>query len=158
MYTMEAFEDLEYCGCDKSITGKERIIKAINVQDPHVKKTILDCLKEKRIVLSKLRKDKLSTRTSLYIEYLVSFLSNPNIIIDHVHGRRKLGETVSQGTVVVAVIVTAIFTMCLAGLLFYCYIRKHGGIQNNDEKPLLSLSMGKKKFKFHYHFHFLMLS
>ncbi|KAI3825779.1 hypothetical protein L1987_07419 [Smallanthus sonchifolius] len=105
-------------------------------QDPHVKKTILDCLRDKRIILSKSRKDKLSRKW--YVEYLVSFLHKP----DDASGRRRLAESVSQGTAVV-VIVTAIVTLCVAGLLFYCYVRNFGlaGIQN-DEKPLLSLSMG----------------
>ncbi|KAI3717880.1 hypothetical protein L1987_69787 [Smallanthus sonchifolius] len=106
--------------------------------DPHVKKTILDCLRDKRIILSKSRKDKLSRKW--YIEYLVSFLHKP----DDASGRRRLAESVTQGTIVVVVIVTAIVTLCVAGLLFYCYVRNFGlaGSQN-DEKPLLSLSMGK---------------
>ncbi|KAI3688565.1 hypothetical protein L2E82_46216 [Cichorium intybus] len=137
IYTMEGFEDLQYCVGDKTLIGKERLFKAINVQDPLVKKSILDCLKEKRIVLSKLRKDKITTRW--YIDYLVSFLRKHN----NTPARRRLAETVSHGTVIVAVIVTAIVTLCLAGLLFYCYIRNYGaaGIQN-DEKPLLSFSIG----------------
>ncbi|KAI3673770.1 hypothetical protein L6452_39900 [Arctium lappa] len=141
IYSMEAFQDLQYCGSDKTLLGKERILKAINGADPLVKKTILDCLRDKRIVLSKSRKEKLTGKG--YIEYLVSFLRKPN----DVPGRRRLAEaTVSHGTVIVAVIVTAIVTLFLAGLVFYCYIRNYGvaGIQN-DEKPLLSLSMGASK-------------
>lgn len=107
-------------------------------QDPHVKKTLRNCLRDQQIVLSKSRKDKLTRKW--YIEYLVSFLHKP----DGHSGRRRLGESVSQGTVVVVVIVTAVVTLCVAGLLFYCYARNYGlcGIQN-DEKPLLSLSLGK---------------
>ncbi|KAL4566841.1 hypothetical protein LXL04_030966 [Taraxacum kok-saghyz] len=140
IYIMEAFEDLQYCNTDKTLMGKERLLKAINIQNPNVKKTILDCLKEKRIVLSKVRKDKVTK--SCYVEYLVSFLRKPNDNgCGHGITRRRLADTVSQGTVVVAVIVTAIVTLCLAGLMFYCYIRNYGadGIQN-DEKPLLGLS------------------
>ncbi|XP_024977029.1 formin-like protein 5 [Cynara cardunculus var. scolymus] len=121
IYSLEAFQDLQYY--------------------PHVKKTILDCLRDKHIVLSKSRKEKLTRKG--YIEYLVSFLRKPN----DGPGRRRLAEaTVSQGTVIVAVIITAIVTLCLAGFAFYCYIRNYGlaGIQN-DEKPLLSLSMGSSK-------------
>lgn len=139
VHSMESFQDLQYCGSDKTHKGKERILKAINLQDPYVKKTILDCLRDKRIVLSKSRKDKLTRKW--YVEYLASFLHKP---ID-THRRRKLAEgSVSQGTVIVAVVVTAVLTLSLAGLLFYCYIRNYGiaGIQN-DEKPLLSLSMSK---------------
>ncbi|XP_076893251.1 uncharacterized protein LOC143545212 [Bidens hawaiensis] len=107
-------------------------------QDPHVKKTILDCLKDKRVVSTKSRKDKLTRKW--YIEYLVSFIHKPN----DSSGRRRLGETVSQGTVIVVVVITAVVTLCVAGLLFYCYIRNFGvaGTQN-DEKTLLRSSMGK---------------
>ncbi|KVH99105.1 Actin-binding FH2 [Cynara cardunculus var. scolymus] len=133
----ETIDEEKYCGSEKPLLGKERILKAINGEDPHVKKTILDCLRDKHIVLSKSRKEKLTRKG--YIEYLVSFLRKPN----DGPGRRRLAEaTVSQGTVIVAVIITAIVTLCLAGFAFYCYIRNYGlaGIQN-DEKPLLSLSM-----------------
>ncbi|XP_076930817.1 uncharacterized protein LOC143595764 [Bidens hawaiensis] len=107
-------------------------------QDPHVKKTILDCLRDKRVVLTKSRKDKLTRKW--YVEYLVSFIHKPN----DPSGRRRLGETVSQGTVIVVVVITAVVTLCVAGLLFYCYIRNFGvaGTQN-DEKTLLRSSMGK---------------
>nr|XP_043607288.1 formin-like protein 5 [Erigeron canadensis] len=110
-------------------------IEAINVQDPRVKKTILDCLRDKRIVLSKSRKYKLTK--NWYIGYLASFLHKTN----DVHGRRRLAEGgVSQGTIIVAVVVTAVSTLSLAGLLFYCYIRNYGvAAFQNDE----NLSMGK---------------
>ncbi|KAJ9567955.1 hypothetical protein OSB04_003921 [Centaurea solstitialis] len=146
IYSMEAFQDLQYCGSDKTLLGKERILKAINGEDPRVKKTILDCLRDKRIVLSKSRKEKLTRKG--YIEYLVSFLRKPN---DNAPVRRRLAETVSQTTVIVAVIVTAIVTLCLAGLVFYCYIRNYGGVGiQNDEKPLLSLSMGENSTTGYY--------
>ncbi|GJZ80324.1 formin-like protein 5 [Tanacetum coccineum] len=141
VYSIQDFQDLQYCGDDKTLIGKQRILKAIQVQDPHVKKIILDCLRVKRIVLSDLRKNKPTRKW--YVEYLVSVLQNPN----YGPTRRKLAEgTVSNGTVVVVVIVTAVVTLCLAGFLFYCYIRKCvvSGDQN-DEKPLLSFSFGNSK-------------
>lgn len=140
VYSMEDFQDLEYFDGDKTLIGKERILKAINLQDPHVKKTILDCLRDKRIVLSKSRKDKVTK--NWYIGYLVSFLHKPN----DSHGRRKLAEgSVSQGTLIVVIIATAVLTLCLAGGLLYCYIRNYGiSCVQNDEKPLQNLSMSGK--------------
>lgn len=141
VYSIQDFQNLQYCDDDKTLIGKQRILKAIHVQDPHVKKTILDCLRVKRIVLSDVRKNKPTRKW--YVEYLVSFLHKPN----DGPTRRKLAEgSVSNEMVVVVVIVTAVVTLCLAGLLFYCYIRKCvvSGDQN-DEKPLLSFSFGNSK-------------
>ncbi|XP_071703017.1 uncharacterized protein [Rutidosis leptorrhynchoides] len=141
VYSLEDFQDLQYCDSDRTREGKERILKAINLQDPYVKKTILDCLRDKRIVSSKSKKGQ-HTR-SWYVEYLVSFLHKP---IDSNRRRRLAEGGVTQGTVIVAVVVTAVLTLSVAGLLFYCYIRNCGsaGIQN-DERPLLSLSMNCTK-------------
>ncbi|KAJ0571483.1 putative formin, FH2 domain-containing protein [Helianthus annuus] len=135
---MEDFRDLQYCDSDKTLMGKERMCRAINVQDPHVKKTILDCLRAKQIALSKSRKDKRTKKW--YLEYLASFYNRPS----GAPRRRRLAESVSPGTVAVVAIVTAIVTLCLASLIYYCYARKYGlaGIKN-DEKPLPSLSTGK---------------
>ncbi|PWA73998.1 formin, FH2 domain-containing protein [Artemisia annua] len=119
VYSIQDFQDLQYCNDDKALIGKQRIIKAIHVQDPHVKKIILDCLRVKHIVLSDVRKNKPTRKW--YVEYLVSFLHKAN----GGPTRRKLAEgSVSNEMVVVVVIVTAVVTLCLAGLLFYCYIRK----------------------------------
>ncbi|XP_035831760.1 formin-like protein 3 isoform X1 [Helianthus annuus] len=108
--------------------------------DPHVRKTILDCLRDKRIMLSKSRKDKLTRKW--YIEYFVSFLPKPG----DTSVRRRLAEGVSSGTVIVAVVVTAVVTLCVAGLLFYCYVRNFGlaGTQN-DEKSLVRSTSGDSK-------------
>ncbi|KAM0010920.1 putative formin, FH2 domain-containing protein [Helianthus debilis subsp. tardiflorus] len=135
---MEDSQDLQYCDSDKTLMGKERMCRSINVQDPHVKKTILDCLRAKQIALSKSRKDKRTRKW--YLEYLASFYNKPS----GAPRRRRLAESVSPGTVAVVAIVTAIVTLCLASLIYYCYARKYGlaGIKN-DEKPLPSLSTGK---------------
>ncbi|KAL8226495.1 hypothetical protein R6Q57_016327 [Mikania cordata] len=137
-YSMEDFQDLQCCENDKTLDGKERTLKNIIFQDPLVKKTILDCLRDKRLVLSKPKKDELTKKWCL--EYLVSFLYKPG----YASRRRRLGESVSQGTVIVAVIVTAVVTLCVVCCLFYCYVRNFGlaSIQN-DERPQVSLSMGK---------------
>lgn len=52
-------------------------------------------------------------------------------------------EKSKHKTVVVAVVVTAVATFCLAALLFFCYIRvcRSNSGRRNDERPLLSLSL-----------------
>ncbi|KAI7747409.1 hypothetical protein M8C21_002330 [Ambrosia artemisiifolia] len=135
---MEDFQDVEYCDSDKTLMGKERMLKSINVQDRDVKKTVQDCLRPKRVALSKSRKERLNKKW--YIEYLVSFYNKRS----DANGRRRLDESDSLETVGVVVIVTAIVTLCLASLLYYCYVRKFGlaGIQS-DERPLPRLSTDK---------------
>ncbi|XP_076910864.1 formin-like protein 5 [Bidens hawaiensis] len=129
--SMEYCQDLQYCDSGTTLIGKERLLKAIDIEDPHVKKTVLDCLKTKQITLSKSRKDKLPEKW--YTEYLLSSLNKPN----DAPKRRRLAETVSPATVAVVVIVTAIVTLCVAGVSFYCYAKKKGlAAIKKDEKPL----------------------
>lgn len=71
--------------------------------------------------------------------------------------RRELGQKTSEespplSTLITAVVITAIVTLAVAVLLFYCfYSFFSSGLGVNDEKPLLSLSLsdnsaGKRPF------------
>lgn len=109
---------------------------ALSVLCPQVKQILLDCLREKNLMLPITGEKK--DLDTWYTRYLGSLFPR------HYSSRRrelaqKSGE--EPTTIIIAVGVTASVTFIVAVLLFYCCCGTSFGSGRNDERPLLSLSL-----------------
>ncbi|KAL1562921.1 formin-like protein 5 [Salvia divinorum] len=141
----KTLQDIELCFTKESSVRREELYggssrvktqDARNVMCPQVKKILVDCLRDKNLVLP-VTGEKKDLGTS-YARYLGSVPSSPR--------RRELavksGESADPvPTIMLAIGVTASLTFIVSILLFYFCCGGSFAAGRNDERPLLSLTL-----------------
>ncbi|PIN02455.1 Rho GTPase effector BNI1 [Handroanthus impetiginosus] len=111
----------------------------VNILCPQVKQILLDCLREKGLMLP-LTGEEMGFDT-WYTRYLGS-----SFPWHYSSRRRELAQKSGKEpdplpTIIIAVVVTACATFAVALLIFFCCCGVGSGQGKNDERPLLSLSL-----------------
>lgn len=144
-HAKKILQDVELCFMKERSISREELYgrtsrvktqEVLNVLCPQVKKMLVDCLRGKNFVFPFTGEQKDSD--TWYSRYFESFQSSPR--------RRQLAEKAGEAsdplpTIILAVGVTASVTFIVSILLFYFCCASSFASGQNDEKPLLSLSV-----------------